>query len=60
MVVKMDEACINFGDVNLQQVKGKYYWVYIPRVIIENLGLTKGAKVQVTFYPEKREIVLKA
>jgi hypothetical protein len=56
----MDEACINFGDVNLQQVKGKYYWVYIPRVIIENLGLTKGAKVQVTFYPEKREIVLKA
>jgi len=51
---------INFGDQSLQQVRGKYYWIYIPRIIVENLGLTKGSKVHVIFFPDRREIVLKA
>jgi hypothetical protein len=56
----LSETCVNFGEVNIQQVKGKYYWVYIPRMIVENLGLGKGSKLKVSFIPEKREIVFKA
>jgi len=50
---------IYVGKERIQKVKERYAWIYIPRIVLENLKLKYHDELSVYFNPKTKEIILR-
>lgn len=53
----MQETLIQAGISKIQAMKDKYFWLYIPKIVVQNLDIKKGDIFKVYFDISKKQLI---